>query len=102
MSRTFRTLMKSVDCSCGAKIWSKDENDYVRKDFAPPRDCQHHFYSYYDRHNVKRDYKNTMKPGRIYKTIAKKHRRAKERAAMQKKNYENIPMFHREDKWNWY
>jgi hypothetical protein len=102
MSRTYRTLMKSVDCSCGAKIWSRDANYYVRKDCAPLRDCEHSFYDHYSHHNVRRDHKNTMKPGRTYKTIAKKHRRAKEREAMQNKNYENIPIFHKEDKWNWY
>jgi len=104
MSRTYRTIMKQVDCNCGAPIWnwgSHNENYFIRKDTAPYRECQHHFYDYYSRHNWKRDRKPWNKPDKSYKVIKKKNRKAKERAAMQKKKYDNIPFFRKEDKWDW-
>lgn len=104
MSRTYRRGMKRIDCGCGAPIYQGrkyNENYYIRKDEAPYRECHHHFYDYYSRHNVKRDVKNWFKQNRIWKIIMKRERRAKERDALVQAHktglYENIPIFRQED-----
>ena len=75
MSRTYRTIMKMVDCGCGASLWNWGMNTLayaVRHDEAPRRECQHHLYDYYSRHNLKRDKKPWNKPSKEFKKWKKR------------------------------
>ena len=110
MSRTYRRRDHvERDCNCGAPIWTswgKTEADMIassRRHGTPPmRECRCDTY-YYDNHkrNYKRDRKDYFKPDKNYKTVTKKLRKAKERAAMQKHDYDNIPRFRNSDEWDW-
>jgi len=56
---------------------------------------------YYSKRNSKVDRKPWSKSSSIFKKIMKKHRRAKEKQAMGRRSYENIPRFKNENDWLW-
>ena len=113
MSRTHRRRDHvERDCNCGAPISPKfswtynngvlvihesiiEEINKSRRDGSIPRrtcDCE---TWYYDNHkgNYKRDRKNWNKASSNFKKITKKIRKAKERSAMARGSYDNIPTF---------
>jgi hypothetical protein len=113
MSRTYRRRDHvERDCNCGAPIRPKFSWTYVDKvliihesiteeinrshrlGLLPDRECRCDFW-HYDNHkrNYKRDRKDYNKADKGYKTVTKKIRKAKERSAMARGNYENIPTF---------
>lgn len=118
MSRTYRRAMLPLDCNCGAPIgpswawrlgWdvSADEIEreirWSRSRGVPPNricNCSTQ-YDYYSRMNLKRDRKDWYKPDKVYKTVKKRLRRAKERSAMARGDYDNIPLFRKSDKRDW-
>ncbi len=121
MSRTYRRRDHiERDCDCGAPIEPKVSWTYKNESFVmhesvqeeinsakrhgvPPErtcDCDTWFPDYTKR-NCKRDRKNWNKSDSSFKKVMKKARRAKERAAMGKGDYENIPIFHKENDWLW-
>jgi hypothetical protein len=59
------------------------------------------FSDYYSKRNSKWDHKNWDKSSSIFKKEKKKIRKAKERQAMKKEDYDNIPFFHKENDWDW-
>jgi len=121
MSRTYRSRDHvERDCNCGAPIRPKfsyshkdgrivihesvqeEINICRRKGYPPERTCDCNTW-YHDNHkrNFKRDRKDYFKPDKKYKTMTKELRRAKERAAMQKHDYDNVPKFPKSDVWDW-
>jgi len=60
-----------------------------------------HHTDYYSKRNRKYDHKAWYKSNSPFKKVMKKARKAKERAAMQKKDYEKIPIFRRENDWHY-
>jgi len=110
MSRTYRRREYiERDCGCGAPIfvsYGRTERDMIecsRRTGIPPwRECHCDTYYYENRkRNYKRDRKHNFKPDKAYKKVTKKIRKAKERAAMQKHDYDNIPRFRNSDEWDW-
>jgi hypothetical protein len=121
MSRTYRRRDHvERDCNCGAPIEPKfsfsykngklvihesvqEEINKSRRFGVPPnRTCRcDTWYPDYKKRNFKRDHKDWGKPDKKYKTVTKKLRRAKERAAMQKHDYDNVPKFPNSDVWDW-
>ena len=99
MSKTFRRDALLLDENNHPFSTKKAEKDYIYKD----RRWWERVYSfdYYSKRNKKRDTKSYFKPNRSYKTMMKKARRAKEREVLQRKDYENIPLFRKEDQRNW-
>lgn len=100
MSRTFRRDALLLDNNHHPFSSKKEEKDYIYNDYKWWWGIQW-FYDYYSKRNKKRDTKSYLKPDKSYKTMMKKARRAKEREAMQRKDYENIPLFRKEDQRNW-
>lgn len=102
MSRTYRRRDHiERDCCCGAPIYSfsgrSDHEEIIyslRKGTIPWRDCRCDTW-YYDNHkrNFKRDRKDFNKANKGYKIVTKKIRKAKERSAMERRDYDNIPTF---------
>ena len=110
MSRTYRKRTHvERECNCGSPIWTpfgRSEEDEIaicrRRGTLPWRQC-HCDTWFYDcrKRNFKRDRKDPFKPDKLYKVVKKKIRKAKERAAIQKKDYDNIPIFKHTDTWDW-
>jgi len=118
MSRTYRSReYVEHDCNCGCPIAPRftynkgrchesvqeEINTSRRKAVLPNRTCDCNTW-HCDNHkrNYKRDRKEYYKPNKVYKKITKKIRKAKERSAMAKKDYDNIPKFRKSDAWNYY
>jgi len=110
MSRTYRSRDHvERDCNCGAPIfvpYGDNEKAVIewnrRRATLPWRECRCKTWYYENRkRNYKRDRKDFYKPNKKYKTVTKKLRKAKERAAMQRKDYDNVPKFPMSDVWDW-
>jgi hypothetical protein len=94
MSRTYRTQRLALDI---------DHKHFPCHD--------NRFYRYYkwgdklpldhSKYNYKCDCKPCDKPHKKFKKIMTRNRKAKERIAMQKKDYDNIPRFSKMDIWEW-
>lgn len=113
--------MIPLDCNCGAKIgpsfyfyWKKELpteketekmiNKSKRKGLPPDRICNcctNQHYDYFSKRNFKRDKKAWHKSSSSWKAVMAGNRKAKERHAMEKGDYENIPLFRRENDYNW-
>ena len=117
MSRTYRRSMLQLDCNCGAPIESRvtwnnrkgliesiePEIRWSKSRGVPPNrtcDCKDK-YDFYSKRNWKRDRKNWWKSDSSFKKVMKKHRKAKERHFMNNGNYDNIPIFRRENDRDW-
>ena len=116
MSRTYRRTMLELDCNCGALIephfsWNKGKlTESVERavkranswGLPPNRTCECETrYDYYSKRNWKRDRKNWFKSSSTFKKITKKSRKAKERSAMAKKYYEDVPRFRNSNDYDW-
>ncbi len=56
---------------------------------------------YYSKRNSKYDRKSWQKSPSFFKKMMKKGRKSKEKQAMKKRSYENIPIFKKENDWLW-
>lgn len=122
MSRTYRRDAVQLDCNCGAPVGShwrffwrpgsitpnREIDIELRRSrsrgLPPDRACHcwtNRQYDFYSKRNYKRDHKSWRKCSKIWKKIYQKKRRARIRAAMSHKDYENIPKFRNENDWNW-
>lgn len=116
MSRTYRRTMLELDCNCGAPIeprwsWNKGKiQESIQRELRwansrgvpPERVCECGVkYDYYSKRNWKRDRKNYFKSSSTFKQITKKRRKAKERSAMAKKDYEDVPCFRNSNDYDW-
>ena len=54
---------------------------------------------YYSKRNSKHDHKNWQKSSSSFKKMMRKMRKAKERQAMKKSDYENVPHFRKGNDW---
>lgn len=95
MSRTYRRDFIELDDNNRPFPYKMD-----RRSIGRP---YHHDFKvdYYSKRNRKYDKKHWYKPDKDYKKVTKKIRKAKERAAMHKKRYDNIPIFKKSDVWDW-
>ena len=91
MSRTYRRGIVDLDRNdkllpCHLSWWDIEHawGDFGKND-------------YYSKWNVRADRKPWHKPNSVYKKVKKKARKAKIREALQKGNYDNIPVFRMED-----
>ena len=91
MSRTYRRDFISLDVN------NKPSNGRYFDDGREYWEQGH--CDYYSKRNCKRDRKSFMKSPSSFKKVMKKRRKAKERNAMQRKDYENVPIFHKENDW---
>jgi len=121
MSRTYRRDAVRLDCNCGAPIgwhlrwfWEfgtqpieeaqREEQRARSRGVVPDRVCNcwtNRHYDYYSKRNFKRDRKDWQKSSSDFKKVMQRRRRAKERNAMVHEDYDNIPIFHNENDWNW-
>lgn len=98
MSRTYRTVMLVLDDD-HKPFDTEQKKRYFFYNIC--RGGRSFFCDYYSKRNLKRDGKTWIKPNKEYKKITKRHRKAKERSSMQKKDYDNIPLFRKEDQRDW-
>ena len=56
---------------------------------------------YYSKRNQKFDSKPWGKSVSWFKKMMQRQRRAKERNFINRKDYDNIPLFHKENDWSW-
>lgn len=117
MSRTYRRSMLELDCNCGAPIFSlvswNNRNGLIEslesvlrwsksRGVSPWRTCNCETKTdYYSKRNWKRDRKNPWKSASSFKKVQKKHRKAKERHFMNNGNYDNVPIFRKENDRDW-
>lgn len=115
MSRTYRAIKLPIDCNCDAVIgWTwryrqvtpeeteKEINQARRRGVVPDKSCgcyrhSNRKYDYFSKRNHKRDNKSKEHSNRTMKRIYSRERRAKVKQAMVNGNYENIPIFHKND-----
>jgi hypothetical protein len=96
MSRTFRKDMLNLDLNDRSysphkvKFWYS-EGYYLES----------HHHDYYSKRNRKFDGKSWHKSPKWYKKMKSRIRKAKVKDSMVKGKYDIIPVFHRENDWNW-
>lgn len=96
MSRTYRTFMLDLDENHKPIHYRKRKicnREWVMGHSSP--------VDYFSKRNQKWDKKPWYKPTQVYKQMMGQGRRARVKNAMARKDYENIPVFKKEDVWNW-
>ena len=96
MSRTYRR--SKIDLDDNHKPYPGRSNRYSNGE------CHYgHTYpvDYYSKNNQKYDNKPWYKAPHDYKKLMNRIRRAREQQAMKNKNYDNVPIFKKENDWHW-
>jgi len=105
MSRTKRSYPTEM-CDCRKLMISKYFTncrwwaawDWMDEVGLDDRDC--HIWDIY-RKRIGRDGKPGFKPTKLFKQIKRRSERAKVRSAMKQGKWDNLPVFHNSDVWDW-
>lgn len=97
MSRTYRTDLIFVNENMKPFKTKQEEREWFNK----KEYWDHLFFDSYSKKNRKKDGKAWHKSPKWFKTMHKKIRKAKEKSYMQRKDFDNIPLFKKSNDREW-